>query len=140
MPARLLVLAALLAGCAPAPDASSSSDGASRVSLTATDAGRPQALAVGQRVTVTLASNPTTGYRWALADSANGALARDGNAAYTQEPSPAGSLPVAGRGGTETWAFRAVRAGSGALRLVYGRSFEPGAAPAETFSVPVVVR
>lgn len=56
-----LVLAALFAGCSPAPDASSSSDGASRVSLTATDAGRPPTLRVGRRVTLTLASNPTTG-------------------------------------------------------------------------------
>ncbi len=140
MPARLLVLAALFAGCSPAPDASSSPDGASRVSLTAADAGRPQTLAVGQRLTLTLASNPTTGYGWALADSAGGALARDGAPAYVQDPSPAGGPPMAGRGGMATWTFRAARAGSGTLRLDYGRSFEPGTAPAETFSVPVVVR
>ncbi len=140
MSARLLVLAALFAGCTPAPDASSSSDGASRVALTAADDGRAQTLAVGQRVTLTLTSNPTTGYRWALADSGGGARARDGDAVYTQDPSPAGEPPMAGRGGSETWTFRAARTGSGTLRLAYGRSFEPSAAPAETFSVPVVVR
>ena len=140
MSARLLVLTALAAGCSPAPDASSHSDGASRVSLTAADAGRPLALRVGQRVTLTLAANPTTGYRWALADSADGALARDGDRVYTQDPAPADGPPVAGRGGTETWTFRAVRAGVGTLRLDYGRSFEPEAAPAETFSVPAAVR
>lgn len=47
---------------------------------------------------------------------------------------------MGGRGGSGTWAFRATRVGSGALRLGYGRSFEPGTAPAETFSVPVAVR
>lgn len=138
MPIRLLVLAALFAGCSPAPG--TSSGGASRVSLTAADAGRPQSLAVGQRLTLTLASNPTTGYRWALADSAGGALARDGAPAYVQDPSPAGGPPLAGRGGIQTWTFRAARAGAGTLRLDYGRSFEPAATPAETFSVPVVVR
>ncbi len=141
MSARLLVLAALFAGCSPAPDASSSSDGASRVSLTAADAGGPQTLAVGQRITVTLASNRTTGYRWALADSANGTLARDGDPTYVQDPSPASDPPVVGRGGAETWAFRTARAGSGTLSLVYRRPFDSdGTAPAETFSVPIAVR
>lgn len=136
MSARLLVLAALFAGCSPAPDASSPTDGASRVELTAADSG--QTLALGQRVTVALASNPSTGYRWALTDSVGGALVQDGEPAYVQDVSAPGMVGVGGR---ETWTFQAALVGSGTLRLVYRRPSEPDdASPPDSFSVPVVVR
>ena len=139
MLARLaLASVALLAGCAPAPGASSPSDGASRVFLSQADAGRPVTLGLGQRLEVRLSANPSTGYAWALADSAGGTLTREG----PPEAAPFATEPgVVGAGGNETWTFRAVQAGSGTLRLVYRRPFDPaGTAPAETFAAPVTVR
>ena len=142
MPARLALLAAALltvTGCTastgdPAPG---TPPAGATVALDGSVNGRAVRLAVGQRVTVTLDANPTTGYGWALADSAGGALARDGAPVYTQDPAAPG---MAGVGGEQVWTFRAVRAGAGTLRLDYGRSFEPDAEPAETFSAPVEVR
>ena len=135
-PLALVGLAALtglaaLAGCASSPASLPA------VALSGADQGREVTLAVGQRVTVTLDANPTTGYGWALADSVGGALARDGVSVYTQAPAEPG---VVGVGGEDVWTFRAVRAGRGRLRLEYGRSFEPDEPPVETFEVPVVVR
>jgi inhibitor of cysteine peptidase len=141
MTARSLFLAAFgaaaLAGCtAPLRDAATP-DGGAVLALDESANGRAVQLAVGQRVTVTLDSNPSTGYAWVLADSVGGALARDGAPVYTQRPAEPGMVGV---GGEQVWTFRAARAGTGTLRLTYGRSFEPDAEPAETFTAPVVVR
>lgn len=124
MPARLaLVCAALLAGCAPV------------VFLTAADAGLPLTLAVGDRIVIRLASNRTTGSGWRVAGITVDAIRQLGEASYVPD------LPGAvGRGGIEELVLRAVAPGAGTLLLVYDRPFEPGAAPAETFAVPVTVR
>ncbi len=137
MPARLaLVCAALLAGCAPAPGASSPSDEAPAVSLTVEDAGRPVVLAIGQRVVVSLEANRTTGYGWSVADAAGGALVQEGEATYLEDPPRVGEVGV---GGMEEVTLRAARAGTGTLLLVYRRPSEADVAPAEAFSAPVTV-
>lgn len=134
MPARLVVFCAVvaLAGCATTPSSTSP------VALTGADSGREVTLTTGQRLTVSLEANPTTGYGWALADSVGGALARDGAPVYTRDPSRPAGMP--GVGGEVTWTFQAARPGRGTLRLAYGRAWEPGEPAAETFEVPVVVR
>ncbi len=138
MPVRLaLVCTALFAGCAPAPGASSPSDEASVVLISAEDAGQPVTLDVGQRVVVSLEANRTTGYGWSVADAAGGALVQEGETAYLADPSQPGMVGV---GGMEEVTLRAARAGAGTLRLVYRRPFEPDTEPAETFSAPVTVR
>ncbi|HEX9952485.1 MAG TPA: protease inhibitor I42 family protein [Rubricoccaceae bacterium] len=142
MPARSALLAVTLgalslAGCAASTGDAAPAPAGATVALDGSVNGRAVRLAVGQRVTVTLDSNPTTGYGWALADSAGGTLTRDGEPVYTQAPADPGMVGV---GGEQVWTFRAVRAGAGTLRLEYGRSFEPDAEPVETFSAPVEVR
>ncbi len=126
------VAAALaIAGCASAPSA------APDVSVTSTDSGREVELVPGQRLVVSLAANPTTGYQWSLVDAAAGVLTPVGEHVYAQDAAAPGMVGV---GGTDVWTFVAARPGRSMLRLTYARSFEPGEPPAETFEVPVVVR
>ena len=63
MPIRLALLASVLtlAGCAASPEETPAATSAP-LSLDVTADGQPVRLAVGQRVTVTLDANPTTGF------------------------------------------------------------------------------
>ena len=138
MTARLFTagLALAASGCAVGHTPTSApASGTRPVSLTRADAGREVALVRGQRLVVSLAANPTTGYQWALVDA--GGLVPVGEPAYVRDPAPPG---IAGSGGTSVWTFAAERPGRGTLRLAYGRAFEPGVAPGQTFEVPVDVR
>ena len=74
--ARLLLplSLALLAACASAPKQNVSVDNQSAC---------PLQLKTGQNLTLTLPSNPTTGYRWAIQDSAGGVLRGLGPEVYS---------------------------------------------------------
>jgi inhibitor of cysteine peptidase len=96
----------------------------------------PIAARVGQEFTVTLHSNPTTGFRWALAaplDATRVALVGDGSRYVRTE----GDAP--GAGGVEIWTFRGVGAGQTTITLQYSRPNDPNIAPGptETFTVNV---
>jgi inhibitor of cysteine peptidase len=90
-------------------------------------------LAVGQRLDVRLAANPTTGYRW-TATLRGAVLAANGSPAYV----PAGS-GLLGAGGTDVFSYRAVAPGTAHLAFAYARSWEH-AAPAQRAALTVVVR
>jgi len=75
-------------------------------------------LSVGQRFLVSLESNPSTGYRWEIAELDTSVVAQAG------EPSFAASSDLVGASGFETWRFQAVAAGETELRLVYRRPWE----------------
>jgi inhibitor of cysteine peptidase len=90
-------------------------------------------MSAGQELQLTLDSNPTTGYSWALDGEIAPQLEQVGEAEYTAESTALGA------GGTEVWTFKAKSSGSGTLRLKYWRSFEPDATPPETFDVTVEV-
>ncbi len=104
------------------------------VYLTATDNTRTIALAKGQRVTISLEANPTTGYHWELAECDSAILAPQGEPTYT-----ASRTPSIGSGGQASWRFRAMAEGKTELRLVYRRSWEDKAEPEQTFTATVVV-
>ena len=95
----------------------------------------PLQLHVGQPVTVSLPSNPTTGYRWAIQDSAGGVLRSLSPEVYTS----AENGQVLGSGGQSTWRFQAVAAGNGRLRLTYQQPWDPEAEPAHTFDCAITV-
>jgi inhibitor of cysteine peptidase len=124
--AMLAMLAVLAIGCSPA--------GSEPVELTAADSGSTKSLAVGQELIVTLASNQTTGYRWAVDGVVPPQLKQIGEPSYSSESA------LVGAGGQEVWAFRGAQPGLGVVRLKYWRSFEPTAEPAETFAVTVNVK
>ncbi len=103
-------------------------------SLTEWDNGHSVELRVGDKLAVTLAGNPTAGYRWEV----------DANKATILQPSgepqyAAGSGGI-GSGGTFTLKFTAVAAGQTELKLLYHRPFEKVGPPAKRFQVTVTVR
>jgi inhibitor of cysteine peptidase len=107
------------------------------LSVTEANSGGSVTLARDQRLIVRLPSNPSTGYRWSLAQQAAGVLEPDG--APTYEQGSTGSATT-GAGGTETWKFVPTRAGEETLRLEYRRLWETDAAPARVVSYKVTVR
>ena len=89
---------------------------------------------VGQELSITLASNPTTGYHWELAapldESAVKLLANEYKASGT------GML---GAGGQEIWTFRAMSRGQTVVQLKYVRPWEKDVAPVKTATYKVIV-
>ena len=102
--------------------------------LTMADNGKPVALKIGESLAIRLDSNPSTGYSWQFIPMKHAILELAGEPAYSP---PAQPLP--GAGGQHTFRFVAVGAGRATLTLAYRRSFEPNAAPAQTFTVHVTV-
>ena len=100
--------------------------------LTERDAGRNISLRAGQTLEVLLAGNPTTGFRWEVAEVDPAVLRQQGDPVYT----PSSFLI----GASGTFLFRFASApGRTTLRLVYRRSWETGLPPTQTFQVTVVV-
>lgn len=122
-----LAVVFVTAGC-------TSSSSTTPLKLTAADSGSTKGLAAGQELVISLASNPTTGYRWAVDGEVPVHLEQVGEPTYSSEST------LVGAGGMETWTFRGKSTGSGELRLKYWRSFEPTVQPADTFAVTVNVQ
>ncbi len=115
-----------------------SCDTSREVRVNVDDAGIQVELEQGQILVVTLESNPTTGYRWEVAETQESILEQMGEAEF--KPSQTGEPPVPGAGGWEIFRFKAISAGQMTLQLVYRRSWEEGVEPINTFSLQVVVR
>jgi len=94
-------------------------------------------LEVGQRFTVTLESNPSTGYRWEWVDRQESILEQMGEVEF--KPRETGDPPLVGAGGWDIFTFEAVSPGQMTLKLVYRRPWEEGMEPLKTFSLQVVV-
>jgi inhibitor of cysteine peptidase len=89
----------------------------------------PLTLHVGQQFILRLPSNPTTGFRWLLRDSAPQILQSLGPEVYSN-PEDAG---LVGSAGVSTWRFEVTQAGEGQLALTYERPWEVGVVPAQRF-------
>ena len=98
------------------------------------DDGREINLSVGAKFLIILESNPTTGYRWEVAEMDESVL----ELLSTEYDADSKSPLVVGSGGAETFSFKAIGSGETTLKLVYHRTWED-AEPAEIFSVKVVV-
>lgn len=126
--ARLLLplSLAVLAACASAPKHNITVENQSAC---------PLQLKTGQNLTLTLPSNPTTGYRWAIQDSAGGVLRSLSPEVYSN-PEDSG---LVGAGGQSTWRFKAFAPGTGRLRLTSQQPWAPEVNPAETFDCAITV-
>ena len=101
------------------------------------DGNRGVELAIGHPWTVTLDSNPTTGFRWQLVSSTDEAVLELEDHVYEPSEAPAG---FCGAGGKELWTFRALKRGKSTITLEYSRPWESSPKPAGTFVITVVVR
>ena len=101
------------------------------LSLTTADDGSRRSVDVGDRVTVSLPENPTTGYRWQLRSSGEPVLEVQDDSFQTAAGPP-------GAGGVRRWRFRAGQEGTADLEIDYQRSWEKRAA--QTFRLRVRVK
>lgn len=113
------------------------SSGASKgLSVDITNSGKEVALAAGETLTITLESNITTGYSWDETANIGDRLVLQ-QTDHKYEPPATAAL---GAGGKEVWTIKALKAGESTISMGYGRPFEPGVAPAKTFTLTVVVK
>lgn len=96
----------------------------------------PVDLHTGQTVTVSLPSNPTTGFRWTVLDAAPGVLRSLGPEVYST-PEDAG---LVGGAGKSLWRYQVYQAGEARLHMTYQRPWETDVAAEKTIDCAIRVR
>ncbi len=96
--------------------------------------GKEYNMGVGQSITLSLASNPTTGYTWNLSDSYDKNIVSLGGEAFS---SPVQS-PRIGQGGRQYYTFKALKPGQTEINLIYARPWE-SVQPLQKFNLKIVV-
>jgi len=107
--------------------------------LDASADGSTQQLKLGEVMSITLESNPSTGYSWFATVSNPDVLSQMGEPEYI-EPTPSSSTLIVGAAGTETFMFQGTTTGSATITLDYKRGWETGVAPEKTITLTVVVK
>ena len=96
-------------------------------------------LNTGDRLTVVLCSNPTTGFQWSeeaqISDS--GVLKQDVHEFVGPESQPP---PPPGTPGLEAWTFQTLKKGNSTVSMEYSRPWEGGEKGEWTFTLTVTVK
>lgn len=132
----LTVLLAVTASCChlgAQEDTVKTADTKGTVHLDARDNGRRVEVQVGQRLTLELRANFSTGYSWQVVSPGEPVIDQLGEPSFTADSHRVGA------GGTLHYELRAHQAGTAELKLVYVRPWEKGVRPADSFAVTVVV-
>ena len=108
------------------------------LSLDASADGSTQQLKKGEVMSVTLESNPSTGYSWFVTISDQNVIIQMAET-ENQEASPS-TTPVLGAPEKKTFFFQAIEAGQAAITLDYQRGWETGIAPEQTINILVEVQ
>ena len=103
------------------------------VKVTEEDNGKTVDLDIGDRLEITLDSNPTTGYQWEPIGDTSSLLQQLGEPTY--EPYGDGL----GSGGKTILTFEAIGAGQTRLGLVYRQPFDEETPPIKTFELIIFV-
>ena len=101
--------------------------------FTEKDNGATVELSLDDPLEIVLSGNPTTGYRWEVAQLDPSVVKAAGSPSYE----PGGS--AMGAGGSYSFRFVTVGAGQTTLRLICHRPFEKGVPPQKTFELNLVV-
>lgn len=147
MKTKLIVMALMLTvllvavACSPVSGASPAAEASIDVSIDefeqANDITREVTVADGGTVTVSLGSNPTTGFSWdeaaQIADPT--VLQQTGS-----ERLPAESQGLVGAPGTQVWTFKALTKGTTTVSMEYSRPWEGGEKGVWTFDLTVAVK
>jgi inhibitor of cysteine peptidase len=129
----LIVVAAIAMIIASFAGRGGSDASGAAVTLTAADQGRAISVSSGDEIAIRLASNPTTGYEWAVA------ALDEQRITYLASNYEAPGNGMVGQGGTQELRFRATGAGESTLTLKYWRSWEGDASIVEQYSVTIRV-
>ena len=92
---------------------------------------------VDDTFTVSLCSNPSTGYSWSDDVEYDRSVVELVGRVF--ESGPTASPPTVGAAGMDIFSFRALGTGTTTVRMTYSRPFETGQAPLWTFQVQVLV-
>lgn len=114
------------------------SGSAADLKLDANSDGTTQQLNIGQVLSVSLESNPSTGYSWFGKSSDPAILVVMGEPEY--QAAEESATPMVGAPGTTTIFFQAVEKGTATITLDYVRSWETDVAPEKTISITVEVK
>ena len=92
----------------------------------------------GGTVTVTLCSNPTTGFQWEqqIYCPLIGTIITEEDHKFVPPSETAG----AGAAGQEVWTFKAVKQGAATVNLVYSQPWESGQKEAWTYNLVVTIK
>ena len=135
--ATVVVEAADAAPLTPATDAKPAAEAAkSEISLGDADSGKTVKVAAGGIVTLSLKSNPTTGFSWNKADKVDQSILKLEKNDYLQNPHPNGMVGV---GGTTVIVYRALKAGTAKIDLTYMQPWEPDSEFVTNYTVTVEV-
>jgi len=94
-------------------------------------------VAVDDSFTVTLCSNPTTGFQWAKSAQISDQTVLE---QVDHEFIPPEAKDVEGAAGKEVWTFKAFKKGTSSVSMEYSRPWEGGEKEAWTFVLTVVVK
>ena len=93
--------------------------------------------AAGSTITVTLCSNPTTGFQW-------GEQAQISNTQVLKQTSSKMLAPantgMVGAPGNQEWTFEALQAGASTVSFSYSRPWEGGEKDVQTFKLNITVK
>ena len=95
-------------------------------------------VAVDGSMTVTLCSNPTTGFEWESAQISDQTILQQTDHKFV--PPPERPEPVFGEAGKEVWTFKALKEGKSTITMEYSQPWEGGEKGAWTFVLTVVVK
>jgi len=129
----LLAATGSLVACGGSSGGASASPGPGARVYTETASGTTIAAKVGDRITVTLKENPTTGYKWEMKLGPGLMLVIGTFFGPSFSPSP----PVMGAGGTRTWVVKVDKPGSTTLTGIYARPWESASKSAASFSLTI---
>jgi inhibitor of cysteine peptidase len=125
----LLAVGTIVVGCSE-----------SNAALTDADNGGSFTLKQGREFELALEANPSTGFGWKAVEDAGGLLEQASGPAVEESESESGpSKSALGRVQSQVFTFKAVKSGTGTLRMEYKRSWEITAPAEKTFTLTVTV-
>jgi len=95
----------------------------------------------GDSFTVTLCSNPTTGFLWSeSAQISDQTILQQTNHEFVAPEAKGDRPPPPGSPGQEVWTFKALKEGKSTVSMEYSRPWEGGKKGEWTFNLTVVVK
>jgi inhibitor of cysteine peptidase len=95
---------------------------------------------VGDEFTITLCSNPTTGYQWSEGADISGDGIVDQTGHEYVAPDEGDQPPLVGTAGEEVWRFKALAAGESSISVEYNQPWDGGEKGTWTFVLNVIVK
>ena len=97
-------------------------------------------VAVDGSLTVTLCSNPTTGFEWESAQISDQTVLQQTDHKFVAPETKGDGPPAPGTPGKEVWTFKAFKEGTSTISIEYSRPWEGGEKGEWTFALTVTVK